>query len=413
MMRILDLALKDIRQVLRDRRSLIFLIIMPIVFTLFMGFAYKGTGNGDNRISMGWINLDDKGILSARLYQAYSDSQSIRVVTLSAEDIDPSLQKVARGSLAGLIVVPQDFSKDAFNGKPVQVTLYTDPASNTGQSLFQTARSPLTRLLGSVEIANQTANMLEKDSANTTSGEARNDLLQSTFQIASDSWDKLSSEGPQIKLEKSIVQSKDQPFGGNPYNQSSPGILTQFAIFGLVSSSGILVQERKTRTLQRMMTTSMHSGEIIAGHMLANFLLCFSQTALLVVFGQLVLKVDYAREPAAVLFISLALSLWISALGLFIGVFAKSDQQVTLFAMITMFVFSALGGTWFPLETSGKAFAAIGQFTPAAWAMQGYQNILIRGLGLTSSLLPACILLSFTAGFFGLAVWRFAKQGIR
>ena len=45
-MRIIDVALKDLSQILRDRRSLLFLVAMPILFTLFMGFAYK---SGDTK----------------------------------------------------------------------------------------------------------------------------------------------------------------------------------------------------------------------------------------------------------------------------------------------------------------------------------------------------------------------------
>ena len=39
--------------------------------------------------------------------------------------------------------------------------------------------------------------------------------------------------------------------------------------------------------------------------------------------------------------------------------------------------------------------------------MQDLQNIVVRGLGLGSVLLPAGVLLAYTAAFFGLAVWRF------
>jgi ABC-2 type transport system permease protein len=66
-----------------------------------------------------------------------------------------------------------------------------------------------------------------------------------------------------------------------------------------------------------------------------------------------------------------------------------------------------LGGAWFPLEGAGKAFATIGHLTPAAWAMDGFQNILIRGLGLASAWRPAAVLLAYAAVFFALAVWRF------
>ncbi len=39
-MRVLAIALKDLLQVVRDRKSAIFLVLMPIVFTLFFGFAF-------------------------------------------------------------------------------------------------------------------------------------------------------------------------------------------------------------------------------------------------------------------------------------------------------------------------------------------------------------------------------------
>ena len=76
-------------------------------------------------------------------------------------------------------------------------------------------------------------------------------------------------------------------YGDNPYNQASPGILVQFAIMSLVTSGQILVQERKTRTLQRMISTSMRAWEIIAGHTLAMFGVVFFQIALLVVLKML------------------------------------------------------------------------------------------------------------------------------
>jgi ABC-2 type transport system permease protein len=153
----------------------------------------------------------------------------------------------------------------------------------------------------------------------------------------------------------------------------------------------------------------MHPWQIVAGHMLAMFTITFLQTIMLVIFGQWVLKVDYLREPISVLLVSITLGLWIASMGLLIGIVAKEEQQVILYAMIAMFLFSALGGTWFPLETTGGAFAAIGKAMPSAWAMNGLQNILLRGLGLESIWLPVFILLAYAVGFFGLAVWRFRK----
>ena len=56
-----------------------------------------------------------------------------------------------------------------------------------------------------------------------------------------------------------------------------------------------------------------------------------------------------------------------------------------MWSLLAMFIFSALGGAWFPLEITRWAFSAIGHLMPSAWVMDGFLNILARGLGLTSS----------------------------
>jgi ABC-2 type transport system permease protein len=102
-----------------------------------------------------------------------------------------------------------------------------------------------------------------------------------------------------------------------------------------------------------------------------------------------------------------ALALWAANLGLLIGALAKKEEQVITWSLIAMFVFAALGGAWFPLEFAGEAFAAVGHVMPTAWAMDGLQNIVVRGQGLGSVLLPSGMLLVYAVAFLGLAVWRF------
>ncbi|NUM47451.1 MAG: hypothetical protein HUU38_22345, partial [Anaerolineales bacterium] len=43
---------------------------------------------------------------------------------------------------------------------------------------------------------------------------------------------------------------------------------------------------------------------------------------------------------------------------------------------------------------------------------EGWQNILIRGVDLSSAWLPTGILLAYAAGIFALAVWRFRKMAL-
>ena len=393
-MRILDIAMKDLSQILRDKKSLLFLVAMPVIFTIFMGFAYRGSSSNnksDTRLTLAVVDSQPDSLPNKMLLARLESSKSLKTVRLEE---NAALQALRKNEVDGVLLIPSDL---AGAGTTTQLTLLTATAGSAQeQSLYQLLRVPLTQLMSAVQIAHMSQGLTGKP-----------DEFVPALELAWDKWE-IKSQLHLVRIEQATSKSNDWT-GGNPYNQASPGILVQFAIFGLVTSAQILVQERKSRTLQRLMTTACAAWEIVAGHLLAMFTLTFTQTALLVVFGQFALKVDYLREPLGTLLLSVGLGLWVASLGLLIGIMAKGEDQVILFSMISMFMFSALGGTWFPLEAAGGAFAAVGHLLPSAWAMNGLQNLLIRGLGLESVWKPAGMLLLYALGFFGLAVWRFRK----
>jgi ABC-2 type transport system permease protein len=398
-MRIIDLALKDLSQMFRDKRSLLFLVVMPVVFTFFMGFAFRSVGkeeNADNRIPLAIVDPEPDELLNKMLVARLDLSDDIRIELLEESS---AMEAFYRGDVAGVLLIPPRFSEQAAAGNltDVQLTLVAESTSTQGQALYQLLRGPISQLMSAVEAARISAEVQGTPAE-----------YAPAFELAWGKWD-VNSRISLVKTELAAGNEEEDWTGGNPYNQSSPGILVQFAIFGLVTSAQVLVQERKSRTLQRLITTAMKPWEIVAGHMLAMFTVVFLQTVMLVLFGQWVLNVNYLREPLAVLSVAVTLGLWIASMGLLIGVIARAEDQVILFSMIAMFLFSALGGTWFPLEVTGGAFAAIGRLMPSAWAMTGLQNILIRGLGLESVGWPAAMLLAYAGLFFLLAVWRFRK----
>ena len=87
----------------------------------------------------------------------------------------------------------------------------------------------------------------------------------------------------------------------------------------------------------------------------------------------------------------------------------RYQEKAVMFSLIPMFVLSGLGGAWVPLEFTGATFQAVGHISPVAWAMDGFKNIVARGLSFNSVLLPAAALLGYAVLFFGLALWRFRR----
>ena len=403
-MRVIDLALKDLSQIVRDWRSALLLVVMPILFTVFFGTIFGSSTEGDPRLPVGFVIRDESDALSASSQTLLEASDAIRPVLLEGNDADSAAESVRDGDLAGAVIVPVGFGEQALAGEKPRLTVIVDQNTPAGQTASSAVQAVMTRLLGAVETARLSAETFEARKGFENEA-ARRAYLDEALALASEAW----LQPPlTVTVEQSGAQAEEgEELSANVYTQSSPGMIVQFVVFGLNTSAMVLVLERRSRTLQRLLTTPITRTQVIAGHVLAMFTVVFLQQALLVAVGQLAFGVDYMREPLAILLVMVTLALWVASLGLLIGAASKSEDQVMMWALIAMFVFSALGGAWFPLDITGKTFAAIGHLMPTAWAMDGFQNIVLRGLGLSSVLLPAGILLAYAVAFFALAVWRF------
>lgn len=394
-MNVINLALKDLTQVFRDRKSALFFLAMPLLFTLFFGSVFSGEGEDDPRLPVGLVIQDEAGILVGSLQSLLETSDTVRPVLLERRDEESAAESVADQDLAAALVVPAGFSDRVWSGEPLPLAVITDLASQAGQAARDTIENTIFRFLSAVEAARLSADL-------SGMGDDRG-YREAALALALDSW---QNPPLSVKVEVSGATEDDEQLP-NGYDQASPGMMVQFAMFGVMQSAMVLVLERKSGALERLLTTPIRRWQVIVGHVLAMFLAGLIQMALLVVFGQWALGVDYLREPLAILVMSVAVSLWVAGLGLLISVLSRTEDQAVMWSLIVMMALSALGGAWFPLDITGAAFSAIGNLTPGAWAMRGLQNIVLRGLGVHSVLLPAVILLAYATAFLALAVWRF------
>jgi ABC-2 type transport system permease protein len=402
-MRMIDLALKDLLQIARDRKTAIYLVLMPLVFTLFFGLIFSSTGKGgDTRLPVGFVNQDPSGALSKTLYNLLERSEAIRPVLLEGDQAAKVADAVRDDKLAAAVIVPADFSRQALMGAIAPLRVIVDENKIAGQAASGAIRMISSRLLSMVQTAQLSAQASTAQKA-FESEAARQAYMEQALTLAAKAWDNAPLV---VKVEKGPQTTQ----ASNSYVQASPGMIVQFAIYGLMMAGTVLVLERKSRTLQRLMTTPITRTQVIAGKVLAMFLMVFLQEALLVVIGQFAFGVDYLREPVAILLVMGALALWAASLGLFIGAISKGEEQVIMYTLLAMFILAAMGGAWFPLEITGKTFSTIGHLLPTAWAMDGFQNIILRGLGLSSVFLPAGILVGYAVVFFGLAIWRLEME---
>jgi len=393
MQKIFDITAKDLRQILRNRMTFLFLLIMPAAFTILFGLAFGGSGKTtDTRLPVGILDIDG-GSFSANLKSLLATSSVIRLDETAGRSETDLVKLVGSGKLAAAIVIPGGYSDSLRKGNPLKLGFHADPAQPSTTTVEYEVLVASQRLGSAVRTANITATMTSDPAA-----------FDPALTAALAAW-----QNPPIQV------SVTSGVSATPQNQnimslahSSPAMMLQFAIAGLLTAATVIVNERKTRSLQRLLTTSTSRIQILLGHYLAIFAMIFSEFVTMILFGQ-VLKVDYLRLPLATLLVAVATAVCIAALGLLIGVLAKSEEQAVMFSLIPMFVLSGLGGAWVPLEFTGATFQAVGHISPVAWAMDGFKNIVARGLGFNSVLLPAAALLGYAVLFFGLALWRFRR----
>jgi ABC-2 type transport system permease protein len=111
-MRILALAIKDLKQMLQNRMTAFFLLIMPVIFTLMFGFMFGGTSGvaeeADLRLPVAVLDEDQSGFSQA--FTALMDaSATIRPVIDPQADEAELRARVQQGDLAGAVIVPAGF----------------------------------------------------------------------------------------------------------------------------------------------------------------------------------------------------------------------------------------------------------------------------------------------------------------
>jgi len=390
------LARKDLLQTVRDKLSFIFILLMPLAFTLFFGLLF---GGGSDRLPLA-VNDADGGAAAKQLLAALQTSDVVKVTVESVADAEKAVDD---NKAAVALLIPKGYSADLTAGKKATLTV----VSTEGSSGAATAASEIRSLAGeqvAVELAARAAAQSVWSTRSMPAGAEQGVIEQSAAQARSVTAQALANPAATVKVVQAGTAAGQVPTG---FVLSSPGMLVNFIMFSLVTAGVALIVERRNGTLQRLMTTRVRRWELIAGKAAGMFLLTFVQQILLLGVGQLFFGVDYLRDPEALLVMMVSLSLVASTLGLLLAAVLKSEQALVATIVIVSMSVSALSGAWFPLEITGPAFQFVGHLLPTAWILDGLRGIVVRGFDVADVVPALGVSVAWAAGLFVLAVWRF------
>lgn len=158
--------------------------------------------------------------------------------------------------------------------------------------------------------------------------------------------------------------------GGPVFHQVGPAMLGlfPFIVMFLVTSITTL-RERRSGTLERLMTMPLAKGDLIAGYTVAFGLLAIVQAAIAVGFAVWVCGLEVAGPVWLLLLVALADALLGTTLGLFASAFARTEFQVVQFMPVLVFPQVLLGGILLPRDQMPDVLYAISDWLPLSHAV--------------------------------------------
>ena len=373
--RMMAITRKVLRSLRHDRRTVAFLVFMPIFMIAIFGYTFGGEVKD---VDVYVIDMDE-GVgpvdLSDLILAHLGEDDSLKVVkVIRAEDgmADPlayGREKVANGEAWGCIAFPADFTMDMMAFSPgnsteadaATVTLFLDGSNfNIMQTVTAAVRSALSEVLvedlGLVLPANVVPEMVY--------GEGR-DFLD-TF---------------------------------------APGVIS-LAVMMVTFMISIIsfIHERTTGTLARLLSTPVTEGEVVAGYALAFGLIGLVQSAVVLATALLLFGVQVEGSLLLVLLTVFLLGVGMQGLGFLLSANARTEFQAVQFIPLILVPSILLSGVFWPLESVPGVLRPISYLLPLTYAVDGVRSVMLRGWGLAEIWPDLAVLLLFAMAMLALSV---------
>jgi ABC-2 type transport system permease protein len=218
-----------------------------------------------------------------------------------------------------------------------------------------------------------------------------------------------TANGPIVVTTAPAGEAPPQPVHPDGFGQSSPGMLVTFGLASIMAGAISLLLERKSGTLTRLLAAPLPGWAVMGGKLAGVMAAGVIQSAILITAGALLFKVEWGAAPLALFVMVLAFSFATTGLGMLIAGLAKTYAQANALSQILTYSVAAFGGAWWPIDIVPKWMQSAAQATPSYWAMRGFQDIVVRGEGLSAVLPSAGMLAAMGLLFLAIGLWRFRK----
>ncbi len=370
MRRALAVCRKELRQIARDRRTLMILLFVPAFFLLLFGYA---------------LNFD------------------IRHVTLAVEDRDGTPESRAVVSafinsgyfdLAASVHAPRETERLLDLGRATAALVIPDGFARG----LRAGRVPPVQVIISGENANTAATVL---------GYAGSILRTAGAALSP------GSRPPPARL------TAEPRIWYNPELRSTlflvPGLIAYIAMITAVASTALsIVREKEAGTMEQIRMAPMSTTAFVIGKTLPYFLIALASAALIIGASMLLFGLPMRGDWLALL---AALSLFLAgalATGLLISTASDTQQVAFQLALLVSFLPTImLSGFIFPISSMPEALQAVTRLVPARYFLVALRGIVLKGTPLSHLLPQVGALALYATVMLALSSLRLARESSR
>ena len=360
------IAQKEVRHILRDPRSLIIAILMPILMTLLYGYAI----NLDiNNIKIAIYDFDNSQESRALIEEIYNSGYFSRPEVPRLPDNPEEVLK--SGEATAALTIPPGFEKAIVNRTLFDLGLLVD-----GSDANLAAG------------ASNYSNMIMRKFVE--------DRLPEGFAI------------PGIAIAQQVLYNRDLKSS----HFFVPGLIAVILMMiSAMLTSITIAREKETGTMEQLLTSPVTPRQIIIGKVIPYLFLGLIDGILVLLFAILNFGVPFNGSYLLLLFFGLVYIFAALALGILISTLVSTQQVAMMTAqLITVLPSVMLSGYIFEIKNMPRALQYLSYLIPAKYFILIIRGIMLKGSGITVLWHEAGLLLALTIVLLTVATKKFSLK---
>jgi len=413
---------KDLQLFFSDRRAVIMSFAVPIAIASFFGSIFSGPSRNAEpaRIAVAVVDQDGSAISRGIVAGAQADRNLKIALPAEAEARDA----VRRGRIVVAVIIPKGFGDAAgraffSNGEKPPLGVVYDPSHAMELAMVRGV---------------MTEHIMQAVSKEMFSGEQGRALVAQTLPRVQSSAMPDDQKRLLVEMLGSVQRFYDQPNAGgsnagqgitmpytvreeamtagsniayNGYAHSFGGMAIQFLLFAMANLGIEMLLERQKGLWKRLRSAPVSRATLLAGKAASGTLISLLTLWVSFAFAMIVFRVRIEGSLLGFVGISIGVAMMAASFGLLVAALGNtpaSARGVTTFAILIMVM---LGGAWVPAFVFPQWLQQFTMIVPVRWAVDGFDAMTWRGIGLSGALLPIAVLLAFAAAFMAIAAARF------